>query len=126
VHTSVNAVQSLHAVLLSPRWYAAMLLWSPYGIGQTIIFSCCYLCFFLLSCFSSPNLSRRRLNVYHTCTQGVAIVRILDAGLKRAACGSLETQDAKKVAKNRYLRTIAQSDYIFATKARINNRKKTC
>jgi len=56
----------------------------------------------------------------------VAIVRILDAGLKRAACGSLETQDAKKVAKNRYLRTIAQSDYIFATKARINNRKKTC
>jgi len=31
--------------------------------------------FFLL--FSSPNLSRRRLDVYHTCTHGdVALVRI--------------------------------------------------
>jgi len=35
---------------------------------------------FLLSCsiffFSSPNLSRRRLDVYHTFTHGVALVRI--------------------------------------------------
>jgi len=28
------------------------------------------------SFFSSPNLSGRRLNVYHTCTHGVALVRI--------------------------------------------------
>jgi len=28
------------------------------------------------SAFSSPNLSRRRLNVYHTSTHGVAVVRI--------------------------------------------------
>ena len=28
------------------------------------------------SSFSSPNLSRRRLDVYHTSTHGVAIVRI--------------------------------------------------
>ena len=26
--------------------------------------------------FSSPNLSRRRLDVYHTCTHGVALMRI--------------------------------------------------
>ena len=26
--------------------------------------------------FSSPNLSSRRLDVYHTCTHGVALVRI--------------------------------------------------
>jgi len=26
--------------------------------------------------FSSPNLSRRRLDVYHTSTHGVALVRI--------------------------------------------------
>jgi len=34
----------------------------------------------------------------------------------------------KKVAKNRHLGTIAQlpTGYIFATKARIDNRKKTC
>jgi len=51
------------------------LLWSPYGIGQTIMFSCCF--FFLLSFFiSSPNLSGQRLDVYHTSTYGVALVRI--------------------------------------------------
>jgi len=50
-------------------------LWSPYGIGQTIIFSCsCSSSSFFL--FSSPNLSRRRLDVCHTSTHGVALVRI--------------------------------------------------
>jgi len=51
------------------------------------------------SFFSSPNLSRRRLDVCHTSTHGVASVQIKDAGLKPAACGSLETQDAKKWPK---------------------------
>ena len=50
-------------------------LWSPYGIGRPYIFSCCGLFFFLLF-FSSPNLSRRRLDVCHTSTHGVALVRI--------------------------------------------------
>jgi len=58
--------------------------------------------------FPSPNLSRRRLDVCHTSTHGVALVRISDAGLKCAARGSLKIQDAKKVANNRYLGTIAQ------------------
>jgi len=49
--------------------------------------------------FSSPNLSGRRLDVYHTYTHGVALVRIYDAGLKPAAHGSLEMQDAKKSPK---------------------------
>jgi len=53
-------------------------LWSPYVIGQTIIFLPCS--FFLLllssSLFSSLNLSGRRLDVYHTSTHGVALVRI--------------------------------------------------
>ena len=40
--------------------------------------------------FSSPNLSGRRVHVYHTSTHGVALVRIWDAGLKCAARGSLE------------------------------------
>jgi len=37
------------------------------------------------------------LDVYHTSTHGVALVRIYDAGLKPAARGSLKTQDAKKL-----------------------------
>ena len=51
------------------------LLWPPYEIGQAIIFLPCG--FFLLSSFfSSPNLSGRRLDVYHTSTHGVALVQI--------------------------------------------------
>jgi len=48
--------------------------------------------------FPSPDLSGRRLDVYHTSTHGMALVRIQNAGLKRAARGSLKIQDAKKVA----------------------------
>jgi len=75
--------------------------------------------------FSSPNLSRRRLDVCHTSTHGVALVRISDAGLKPAACGSLKTQDAKSRQKSPsgHHRTTL-SGYIFATKASIDNRKK--
>ena len=48
---------------------------NKHAIGQTIIFLPCgfILIFFF---FSSPNLSRRTLNVYHTCAHGVAVVRI--------------------------------------------------
>jgi len=53
----------------------------------------------LLSFFSSPNLSRRKLDVCHTSTRGVALVRISDAGLKRAARGSLNIQDVKMSPK---------------------------
>jgi len=46
-----------------------------YGIGQTIIFSSCG--FFLsIFFFFSPNLSGRTLDVYHTSTHGVALLRI--------------------------------------------------
>ena len=69
-------------------------LWSPYVIGQTIIFLPCgfYLSSFF---FSLPNLSGLRLDVYHTSTHGVALVRIQNACLKCAARGSLKIQDAK-------------------------------
>jgi len=52
--------------------------------------------FYLL--FSSPNLSGRRLDVYHS-THGVPLVRIYDAGLKYAARDWLEIQDAKITQK---------------------------
>jgi len=80
-------------------WFLlSSLLWSPYEIGQTIIFLPCGF-FFLSSVLSSPNLNRRRLVVCHTSTHGVALVRISDAGLKGAAHGSLQIQDAKKSPK---------------------------
>ena len=49
-------------------------LWPPYVIGRATLFFLFgfYLSFF----FSSPNLSGRRLDVYHTFTHGVALVRI--------------------------------------------------
>ena len=108
------------------RWALAHIssLWLPYVIGQTIIFSSCFFYFFFLSSFfiSAPNLSGRRLDVYHTSAHGVALVRISNSGLKCAACGSLQIQDAKK-SPSRHHRT-KLSGHIFATKACIHNRKK--
>ena len=57
-------------------------LWPPYVIGQAghCIFALWFLSsiFYLSSFFfySSPNLSGRRLDVYHTLRHGVALVRI--------------------------------------------------
>jgi len=86
--------------LLSP------FLWPPYVIGQAIIFSPC--AFFYLSSifFFSPNLSRRRLDVYHTSTHGVAcgLSANLKCSLKRGARSLLEMQDPK----NRHLGTVTQ------------------
>ena len=83
--------------------------------------------FFFLSSFffSSPNLGGRRLDVYHTSTHGVALVRIYNACLKCAARGSLEIQDAKMAQKlpSAHYR-ITLSGCIFATKVCIDNRKK--
>jgi len=44
---------------------SAGLLWSPYGIGQAVIFLPCDFYLLLSFFFSSPNLSGRRLDVYH-------------------------------------------------------------
>jgi len=50
---------------------------SPYVIGQTIIFlPCSFFPSSFLLFFSSPNLSGRRLDLFHTSTHGVALVRI--------------------------------------------------
>jgi len=81
--------------------------------------------FFLAFFFSSPNLSGRRFDVCHASTHGVALVRIYDAGLKRAARGTLKIQDAKKSPKIRHMSIHRRntSGYFFATKAVIDNRK---
>ena len=43
---------------------------------RTLYFCPVATAFFFRSFFSSPNLSGRRLDVYHTSTHGVALVRI--------------------------------------------------
>jgi len=77
------------------------------------------------SFFSSPILSRRRLDAYDTSSHGVALVRICDAGLTRAARGSQKYR-AQKIAKNSpfsHHRTIL-SGYILTTNVHIDNRIK--
>jgi len=60
------------------NYFTLLLLWPPcVAVCGHYIFAL----WFLLSSssifsFSSPNLSRRRLDVYHTSTRGVALVRI--------------------------------------------------
>jgi len=71
-----------------------------------------------LSFFSLPNLSGRRLDVYHTSTHGVALVRIQNECLKCAARGSLEIQDAKMMQKNHHLCTIAQVCWAMSSQLR--------
>ena len=98
-------------------------LWNRAG---RYIFALWFLSFYLSFFLSLPNLSGRRLDVYHTSTHGVALVRISNAGLKCAARSSLQMQDPKRRQKSPYgHHRTTLSGYIFATKARIDNRKKT-
>jgi len=84
-------------------------LWPPCVADVDIyIFALWFLLSSSFFFFSSPNLSGRRLDVCHTSTQGVALVRIEDAGLKRDARGSLTNTGRKKSPKSRHLRTIVQ------------------
>ena len=101
-------------------------LWSPYVIGQTIIFLPCdfYLSFFFLF---FPRLISAAIDWMSTILPHLALVWIYDAGLKPAAHSSLEMQDAKnrqKPPSGHHRTTLSVS--IFATKAHIDNRKKTC
>jgi len=74
---------------------------------------------------SSPILSGRRLDVYHTSTHDVALVQTYNAGLKCVAHGLVKyrTQKLRKNAPSAHHRTILPG-YIFATKACINDREK--
>ena len=98
---------------------SAIFLWSPYGIGQTIIFSSCRLFFLLSSFFSSPNLSRRRLDVCHTSTHGVACLSANFRCRSETCCMWLaENTGRKKVDKNRHLGTIAQLCWAISSQLR--------
>jgi len=81
-----------------------LLLWSPYGIGQTIKFSSCRL-FFLLSIFFPCLISAAADWYFHTwCGLSANLRRRSETCCMRLA----ENTGRKKVAKNRHLGTIAQ------------------
>jgi len=55
----------------------AVLIVAPCIADADVIFlPCGFFLLLLLSSFSLPNFSGRRLDVYHTSTHGVALVRI--------------------------------------------------
>jgi len=76
--TNDNRASILSASLPLTVAVHAVLLWPPIVMGRSLYFtpviSIFFLFFFLL--FSLPNLSGRRLDVYHTSTHAVALVRI--------------------------------------------------
>ena len=96
-------------------------LWSPYVVGQTIIFSSC---FFLLSSsfFSSPNLSGPRFDVYHTLAHGGGLSANLECR-SEMHCTRLAANTGRKKSPSRHHRTTL-SGHIFTNKACIDNRKK--
>ena len=96
----------------------AHLLWPPYGIGHPVVSS------IMLSFVSLPNLSGRRLDVYHTLAHGVVLVRIFECR-SEMRCSRLAANTGRKKSPSRPYRTNL-SGHIFATKACIDNRKKSC
>jgi len=66
-----------------------------------------YLSSFFLLLFSLPNLSGRRLDVYHTSTHGLALAN-LECKPEMCYTRLAENTGRKNDAKNRHLRTIAQ------------------
>ena len=103
--------------------YITLGLWPPYVIGQAIYI---LILWFLLPSFFPRLISAVRLDVYHASTHGVALVYILNAGLKRAGAPRWK-YNTQKIAKNSPSRhhPTNVSGYTFATKACIENRKKT-
>jgi len=74
--------------------------------------------------FSSPNLSSRRLDVYHTSTHGVSLLPSVNLECRSEMCCTrlAENTGRKKSPSGPHRTTL--SGYIFATKAHIDNRKK--
>jgi len=85
-----------------------LLLWPPCIADADIIFLPSGF-FFFFYLFSSPNLSRRRLDVCHTSTHGVSgLSANLGCRSKPAAHCSLKIQNAKNRQKICHLDTMAQ------------------
>ena len=105
------------------RFGLVYFLWSPYGIGQTIIFLPCGF-FYLLSVF--PRLISAVADwmsavlphmVWPYCEFKMQVWNML-----HVARWKYRTQKSRQKSPSRHRRTIL-SGYIFATKAHIDNRK---
>jgi len=91
-----------------------------------IIFSSCGFFFFLLLIlFSSPNLSRRTLDVYHISTHDVSGLSANLEWRSEMCCTRLAKNTGCTESLFGHHRTTV-SGYVFVTKARIDNRGKTC
>jgi len=102
-------LSSLH---FSPVVKTFCFLWSPYGTGQTIIFSSCFFLlsfFLLLRLFLFPRLSQQSevgcLPYFHTWC---GLSANLECRSEMCCTRRAENTGRKKVAKNRHLGTIAQ------------------
>jgi len=76
MHTHMNRPNSSLDWVLAHFTVLRFILWPPYVIGQGMYIFILSFVLLLLLFSSSPNLSRRRLDVYYTSTHGVALVRI--------------------------------------------------
>jgi len=95
----------------------------PYVIEQAIIFLLCglFLSFFF---FSSPNLSGRRVDVYHTSTWcGLSANLECKSEMCCTRLAGNTGRKSRQKSPSAYHRTTL-SHSIFATKACIDNRKK--
>jgi len=91
------------------------------------IFMLSFVLSFFLSFFSLPNLSRCWLDVCHTSTYGVALVRKILRCRSETCCTRLAEKTGRKKScqkspSGQHRTTLP--GYIFATKARVDSRKK--
>ena len=96
-------------------------------IGKAIIFLSCgfFLSIFLsfFPSFSSPNLSRRRLNVYHTSNPTRCGLSANLGCRSETCCTRLDVNTGRKKSPCRHY-CANSSGHIFASKAHIDTRKK--
>jgi len=109
---ALNRGRHLYSAGRPSRWaFAHILVMAALcNRGAIIFLPCSFFSSFYLSFFSSPNLSGRRLDVYHTLTHGVAPAPSANLECRSEMCCTRLAANAgpKKVAKNRHLGTIAQ------------------
>jgi len=117
---SARKLSSLNNVSVSGSYYGR-----PIEQGRPLYFHPVSSSFFFF--FSSPNLSGRRLDAYHTSTHGACLSANLECR-SEMCCTRLDekkyrTQKSRQNSPSRHHRTTL-SGYIFITTARIDNRKK--
>jgi len=118
---SLTSISSQHLLVFPVVIW--VLLWSPYVIGRPYIFSCCSLFFFffprLISAAADWMFAVLPRMVWPQCEFKMQIWN-----MPHAARWKHRTQKSRQKSPSGHHRTNL-SGYIFTTKARIDNRKKT-